>query len=135
VRLACDLYNRGLSEGFESKDGKNVDYGTGSFPLPFGTLDVTQAPEPRWGHYRLVDFVPIAEFDIQGFPTYYRWAGLGAPLAARPRPMDPEQAGVLAPGVRVPVTLIMRPADLPAGLRSGTVNATLEAYPGFGERR
>ena len=133
VRLACDLYNRGVSEGFETKDGRNVEYGTGSFPLSFGTLEVTQATEPRWGHYNLTDFVPIAEFDIQGFPTYYRWAGLGAPLAARPTPMNPEEAGVLAPGVRVPVTLILRPTDLPAGLRSGTVTSTLEAYPGFGE--
>ena len=133
VRLASDLYNRGLSEGFESKDGKSVEYGVGRFPLPFGELDVTQAPEPRWGHYRLLDFVPIAEFDIEGFPTYYRWAGLGAPLAAAAKPIDPEQRGILAPRARVPVTLIMRPTDLDAGLRSGTVSATLEAYPGFGE--
>ena len=132
VRLASDLYNRGLSEGFESADRETVQYGVGSFPLPFGTLEVTAAPEPRWGHYRLIDFVPIAEFDVEGFPTYFRWAGLGAPLAASVEPLG-DKPGIVAPRARVPVTLIMRPADLEAGLRTGTVAVTLEAYPGFGE--
>ena len=133
VRLACDLYNRGLTQGFASEDGKNVTYGVGTFPLPFGLLEVTKAPEPRWSGYRLVDLVPIAEFDIQGFPTYYRWAGLGAPLAAAVKPVDSSSRDLLAPRARVPVTLIMRPADLQAGFRGGSVHVSLEAYPGFGE--
>jgi pimeloyl-ACP methyl ester carboxylesterase len=134
VRLAADLYNRGLSEGFESQDGKAVSFGVGTFPLPFGTLEVTEAPDPRWSDYELTDFVPIAEYDVEGFPTYYRWPGLGAPLAASVKPVDPtKNRDILAPRVRVPLTLILRPADLPAGFRDGRVRATLESYPGFGE--
>ena len=135
IRLACDLYNRGLSEGFESQDGKGVTFGVGTFPLPFGALEVTEAPDPRWSDYQLADFVPIAEYDIQGFPTYYRWAGLGAPLAASVKPIDSSKSrDILAPRVRVPLTLILRPADLPAGFRDGRVRASLESYPGFGEQ-
>jgi pimeloyl-ACP methyl ester carboxylesterase len=134
VRLAADLYNRGLTEGFASEDGKRVTFGVGTFPLPFGSLEVTAAPDPRWSNYQLSDFIPIAEYDIEGFPTYYRWPGLGAPLAASVKPVDSTSKDILAPRARVPLTLILRPAELPVGLRDGQVRAVLEVYPGFGEQ-
>jgi hypothetical protein len=133
LRLACDLYNLGISKGFESEDGKSVTLTTGSHPLPFGTLEVSARQDLRWGEYELDDFVPIGELAVEGFPTYYRWPGLGAPLAARARAIDPEKRGLLAPRARVPVTVIVRPDDVHAGLRTGTVPAAIEGYAGFGE--
>src|SRR5207249_10554449 len=81
-RVACELYNRGLTEGL--KNGDNVDLRAGSYPLPFGTLDVALDPAAlSWSGHRLTNFFPLAELELKGFPTYYRWPGLGAPLAAR----------------------------------------------------
>ena len=75
VRLACELYNRGLTEGL--KQGDNVDLRAGSYPLPFGTLDVSLDPaELTWSGHHLTTFFPLAELEVKGFPTYYRWAGL-----------------------------------------------------------
>jgi hypothetical protein len=42
LRLASELYNRGITEGL--KRGDNVDLRAGSYPLPFGTLDVYVDP-------------------------------------------------------------------------------------------
>jgi len=36
-----------------------------------------------WSGHQLIDFYPVADLELKGFPTYYRWPGLGAPLAAR----------------------------------------------------
>lgn len=133
LRLACDVYNLGISKGFASEDGKTVDLQTGTHALPFGTLEIRARPDFRWEDYRLDDFVPIAELAVEGFPTYYRWPGLGTPLAARAHAIDREKRGLMAPRARVPVTVIVRPDDVHAGLREGTVPAAIEGYAGFGE--
>jgi hypothetical protein len=36
ARVAADLYNRGLTQAFASKDGSHVDLRSGVYPLPFG---------------------------------------------------------------------------------------------------
>jgi len=130
-RVAYELYNRGLTEGFKS--GDNVDVRAGSYPLPFGTLDVYLDPsELTWSGHQLTSFFPLAELEVKGFPTYHRWAGLGAPLAAGIAPGGRDQ-DILAPRARVPVTVILRPSDLSRALREARVQATLELYPGYGE--
>ena len=40
-REACDLYNLSLSSALASADGSRVVLRSGSYPLPFGTIDVT----------------------------------------------------------------------------------------------
>jgi pimeloyl-ACP methyl ester carboxylesterase len=131
VRLTSELYNRGLTHGLE-KDG-NVDLSTGTHPLPFGSLDVTFDPTTvEWGGHRLYDFFPLIDIEVTGFPTYYTWPGLGAPLAAKVVPSE-EERDLLARRVRVPLTVVLRPRDLMRQLREGTVQAALEVYPGYGE--
>ncbi len=134
VRLACDLYNRGLTETL--KDGKNVEPRAGTFATPFGPVEVQFDPAAlRWGEHQLVRLVPVAELQVEGLPTYYRWTGIGAPLAAGVQPLEgSKDVDLLARRVRVPVTLLLRMRDLPAQLRAGRVQATLEVYPGYGER-
>ncbi len=39
----------------------------------------------------LVRFTPVADLDVEGMATRYRWSGLGAPLAASTEPRDPEK--------------------------------------------
>lgn len=131
VRLATEIYNRGLTRGL-LKDG-NVDLRSGSYPLPFGTLDAALDPAKLvWSRHQLYDFFPLTDIEVTGFPTYYRWPGLGAPLAARVRPTEGD-ADLLAPRARVPLTAVLRPSDLTHGFRDGTVHAALEAYPGYGD--
>ena len=131
-RVACELYNRGLTEGL--KNGDNVDLRAGSYPLPFGTLDVALDPAAlSWNGHRLTNFFPLAELEVKGFPTYYRWPGLGAPLAAGVVPQEGGDQDILARRARVPVTAILRPSNLSRELRAGHVQAALELYPGYGE--
>ena len=135
VRLACELYNRGLTEGLKQGDD-NVDLraGSWSYPLPFGTLVVTLDPEAlTWSGHHLTSFFPLAELEVKGFPTYYRWAGLGAPLGAGVAPREGKDQDLLARRARVPVTAILRLSDLSHQLRDGRLQAALEVYPGYGE--
>src|SRR6202040_4365111 len=45
LRLAVDLYNRGVAFGLASKDGKEVDLSERQLSLPFGSLDLRVDPE------------------------------------------------------------------------------------------
>jgi len=110
-RLACDLYNLAISEGFASADGKLVDLRGGSYALPFGDLQVSfDERELTWGSRRLVNLVPVADLEVHGMWARYRWAGIGAPLAAGTEPLDPERGfdDFVQPWVKVPITAVVR---------------------------
>jgi hypothetical protein len=50
MRQAIDLYNRSITEAFERADGEYVDIAGGTYPLPFGQLDVAfDEQQLRWG--------------------------------------------------------------------------------------
>jgi hypothetical protein len=131
-RLACDLYNRGLTEGL--KNGENVELRSGTLPLPFGELVVELAPDAdRWGAHQLTSFVPVAELEVKGFPTYYRWPGLGAPLAAGVVSQGERDQDLLGRRVRVAVTALLRLERLRAQMAARHVRGRLETYPGYDE--
>ena len=133
VRLATEIYNRGLSKGLRL-DGM-VDLRPARRPLPFGTLDVhVDEGTLVWSGHQLYDFYPLIDIEVSGFPTYYRWPGIGASLAAKVVPTA-NDADLLARRIRVPVTAVLAPADLTQGLRSGAVRSTLTAYPGYGDQK
>jgi len=134
-RLACELYNRALTQAFKNGHGDDIGLRAGSLPLPFGSLDVTLDPAAlTWSGHRLTTFTSLQELEVKGFPTYYRWPGLGAPLAAGVVARDGRDAGILAPRARVPVTVVLKPVDLDRQLRVGRVQASLELYPGYGDQ-
>jgi len=115
VRFACELYNRGLGQGLQ-QDG-NVVLATATLPLPFGTLEVVVDPTMLvWSGHQLYDFFPLTDVEVTGFPTYYRWAGIGVPLAAKVVPQE-RDADLLAPRIRVPLTAVLRPTRLMEQLR------------------
>ncbi len=131
LRLMNEIYNRGLTQGL-SNDG-TVELRSGSYPLPFGTLDVdVDQASLVWSGHQLHDFVPVAGIEVTGFPTYYRWPGIGAPLAAKVIP-NPKDADLLGPRIRVPVTVVLQPKNLMTQLRDGTVRGALTAYAGYGD--
>lgn len=134
-RIAADLYNRGLTEGFASEDGKTVALKAGSYPLPFGSLDVTfDESKLRWGHRKLVHFVPVADLEVSGLATRYRWPGLGAPLAASTEPLDPAQGfdDFVQPWAKVPVTALLRIERPGARIQEGRVEGELDLIAATG---
>jgi pimeloyl-ACP methyl ester carboxylesterase len=135
LRLACDLYNRAITEVM--KDGPNVDLRAGTFSLPFGSVEVAFDPKTlRWSEHELTDLVPIAEIEVKGLPTYHRWPGIGAPLAAGIKTVEGQKADdLLGRRIRVPVTALLRFENVDDTIASKRVRATLEIYPGYGSRK
>ena len=83
VRVAVDLYNRGIAEGLTSSNGTDVILQSGVHQLPFGKLFIyLDQSEFQWGSYNLVKFKQAALLDVRGLRNRYRWAGIGAPLNA-----------------------------------------------------
>lgn len=132
MRVALDLYNRGIAQAFTAADRSRVLMEEGVYRLPFGEITITTKPDEfRYGYYRLVEFVPAAELDVRGLRNRYRWPGIGAPLAAALEPV----AGVhipanfrVPPTLKVAVTAFLRPEGLDEGLRTGHLKGRLELY-------
>jgi len=130
VRLAADLYNRAITQAFKGPKG-TVELVAGRYALPFGSIDVTVDPASfDWGDRRLTDFLPIAEFAVHGMRNRYRFAGVGAPLAARavPRPGVDVDSSFIGPNARVAATAFLRIENVHDGIVSGVLRARLELY-------
>lgn len=131
LRIALDLYNLGLAEGFASPDGSQVLIEGGAHALPFGELTVRVDPgELDWVGWHLDRFAPAAEFEVRGLRNRYRDPGIGAPLAAslsRPEGADlPPGASRIPPRLKVPATLVLRIDDPRADLATGHLTGQLE---------
>jgi pimeloyl-ACP methyl ester carboxylesterase len=132
LRTAADIYNIGLTKAFQVGDGPRVELIPGPQPLPFGSIDVALPDEQlRWGDRRLVGFVAASELRVIGLRNRYRQAGIGAPLAAKTAPLDADKAlrDFIFPAAAVPVTAVLRIADVSDGIASGHLRATLELHP------
>jgi pimeloyl-ACP methyl ester carboxylesterase len=133
LRCAVDIYNRALTEAFASADGEHVDIAGGTYPLPFGQIDVTvDEQQLRWGDRRLFNFSPSAELEIIGFRNRYRQAGIGAPLAAATQPLKADEATrpfIVGPHVKVPITALLRLPQPREQIFREELTATLELYP------
>lgn len=132
LRLAANLYNRGLTRGFASAD--EVLLRSGVYVLPFGTLTV-QLDEGslRWGDRRLEHFVPVAELEIEGLQERYRRSGIGAPLAASTSPFEKDRKlrDFVGKKTKVPVTAVLHLHDVARDLATGAVTATLQAHDAY----
>jgi pimeloyl-ACP methyl ester carboxylesterase len=127
-RVACELYNRGITEGFASADGRFVELRGGAYALPFGALDVDfDEAQLTWGSRRLVSLVPVADLEVRGMWARYRWPGIGAPLAASTEPLDQERGfdDFVEPWVKVPTTAVLRIDRPRQALSEPRVHATL----------
>jgi pimeloyl-ACP methyl ester carboxylesterase len=136
VRIAADLYNRGLTEGFAAADGETVVIEDGTHRLPFGELVVKVAPRAyEWAGRGLYHFVPVAELKIHGLQARYRRPGLGAPLAAKAWVNDDGQLKgpdvYVARAARVPVTALLRFDGARRQLAEPVLHATMELYDGY----
>jgi pimeloyl-ACP methyl ester carboxylesterase len=131
-RLAFDLYARGLVRAFLAPDGQ-VAVGSGSFALPFGTLELAVPPEGfQWAGYRLEHFVSGADFEVRGLRNRYRTPGIGAPLLAALSTRGTQAlapgAAYIPPGLRIPVSAFVRPDASDSVLHDGEISATAQVY-------
>ena len=134
LRVAADLYNRGLTSGFASADRSVVELRGGTWALPFGELTVELDPKwLRWGDRRLVNFVPVAELEVRGLRERYRRTGIGAPLAASTAPFAPDAKlrDFVGRATKVPVTALLRLDDPRRSLATGRITGALEIYDGY----
>lgn len=134
LRVAADLYNRGLTSAFASADRSVVDLRRETRALPFGELTVELDPKwLRWGDRRLVNFIPVAELEVRGLRERYRRTGIGAPLAASTVAFTPDAKlrDFVGSGTRIPVTAFLRLDDPRRSLATGRISGTLEIYDGY----
>ena len=111
LRIAADLYNWSLAAALVPPGGLEVVPRGGRFELPFGPIEVDWDPAAlRVGNRELYEFIPIAELEVYGMAMRYRWSGIGAPLAASSRLIDPEKSpgDLVAPRMKVPLTALLR---------------------------
>jgi pimeloyl-ACP methyl ester carboxylesterase len=131
LRGAADIYNHGIAAAFRSEDGATVELRAGVFPLPFGEIEVAFDPSMlAWRGRELGPFVSVAELEVRGLRARYRDSGLGAPLAAAVKPIDPQHLkyDLLGANVKIPVTALLQ---LPRGtghLEARLVKATLTLH-------
>ncbi|MGA7875910.1 MAG: hypothetical protein WCA08_09615 [Desulfoferrobacter sp.] len=135
LRLACDLYNRGITSAFASADRSVVELRSGNYELPYGWLEVkTDSSDFVWNKRILYHFVPVAELEIEGLRDRYRWSGIGAPLSASTisAPGIQQHKDLVAPGIRVPVTALLRVVHAGQQIKRNRVQASLEIYDASG---
>jgi len=130
LRVASDLYNRGLTQGLDAKYSRDVAIADNTFDLPIGQLTVAfDENSLNWNGRVLRDFMPVAELRVTGLEYRYRTPGIGAPLAASAAAADPSRSDdLLAPRLKTPVTALVRVDNVREQIRSGTIQATLELY-------
>lgn len=132
VRLAYDLYNRGLTGAMPAGRRGGVDLRGGTYRVPYGSVEI-EVPEDElhWAGHRLEHLVSVADYEVRGLRNRYRLAGIGAPLAASlgdPVSDDAVPAERFLPGIRVPATVFARFDDARGGLRDGILRASVEVY-------
>jgi pimeloyl-ACP methyl ester carboxylesterase len=132
VRLAYDLYNRGLTEALPAPKPGRVQFELPKRQTPIGTLELEfSEDEIYWAGHLLTDFVPAADYEVYGIRNRYRRPGIGAALAAQVGEVEKEGATPVErflPGVRVPATAFVRFFDIRNTLLTGKLRARIEIY-------
>src|ERR1700719_4130037 len=130
LRLAVDLYNRGVALGLTTKDGKEVDLGGRQLELPFGSLSLEDDPEGfNYAGNHLTKFVSLADLKVRGLRNTYRRAGIGAALSAGVQPLPNSAASRWIPvTAKVPITAFVRFDDPRRAMSDGRLHGTVELY-------
>jgi pimeloyl-ACP methyl ester carboxylesterase len=130
LRLAVDLYNRGIALGLATKDGKEVDLSERHLSLPFGSLSLTaDSAGFNYAGNHLTKFVSLADLKVRGLRNVYRKAGIGAALSARVE-RAPNDTGSrwIPPTAKVPITAFVRFDDPRRAMSDGRLHGTVELY-------
>jgi pimeloyl-ACP methyl ester carboxylesterase len=131
-RLACDLYNRGLTEGIDPTKLAADSWAGERVELPFGSIEIAfDRAELEWSGWRLGDFVPAAYIEVRGLRNRYRFPGIGAPLVASlAEPIESSQAtrrrAHIPRRLKVPTTAVLHIENVEEVHGSGRLTARLE---------
>ncbi len=130
MRLAVDLYNRGIALGLATKDGKEVGLTERQLSVPFGSFNLSVEPDGfKYGGYRLTSFVSLADLEVRGLRNTYRTAGIGAALSARVEAIPGSPASRwIPPMAKVPITAFVRFDDPRLAMSTGHLHGTVELY-------
>jgi pimeloyl-ACP methyl ester carboxylesterase len=131
VRIASDIYNRSLTSAFASADRSRVNFNSGNYELPFGTIDITfDSATARWDNLVLSYFTPADELRVIGLRSRYRYYGIGASLAAGISP-NAKVGFQVDPKVKVPVTALLRVDVAPRDFTRGHLHGRIDIYPAY----
>jgi pimeloyl-ACP methyl ester carboxylesterase len=127
VRVAGDLYNRGLAQGLMVNTNALVEMATGPRATSPGVVEVqfTQPGFP-WDLNLFKAFYSADEFVVRGLSTRNRNSGLGAPLIA-----VTEKVGKFKEQLHGPATVFLRVSGDVRDWSAGKLTATLELYSAF----
>jgi triacylglycerol esterase/lipase EstA (alpha/beta hydrolase family) len=130
LRLAVDLYNRGIALGLATEDGKEVDLGARQLSLPFGSLDLSIEPDEfHYAGNQLTNFVSLADLQVRGLRNTYRRPGIGAALSAKVEPLPGSPASPwIPPTAKVPMTAFVRFDDPRLAMSTGHLHGKVELY-------
>lgn len=131
LRLAANLYNRGLTSALEARENRQVVLSGGTLDLPFGELEVAfDQTQLTWQDRRMTAFAPIAEFRVFGLQAHYREPGIGVPLAASLAALSDEgrPGDLLRAELTLPVTALLRSPRSRTALAWPPFEATLEVH-------
>lgn len=130
LRVAMDVYNRGLAEGLKTGKGDFLEVSSHDVALPFATVHIDlDERELTYGGYRLGQFKPLVDLETHGFRNRYRRRGIGAPLAASAiRTGDARVDQWIGPRSKVPMTAVLHFENARAAIVSGDVRAHLELH-------
>lgn len=135
LRQAANIYEQGLTSAFVTADGTRLEFRSGQYTLPFGTLDlVLEKSSLRWGNAELTDFIPVGSLRVHGLKNIHRLPGLGAPVAAGIRAGPGVRGFQVTPHVRVPATVLMVIPNARDAIASGTVHGVLLVRTFFDNR-
>jgi pimeloyl-ACP methyl ester carboxylesterase len=130
LRVAADLYNRGLTQGLEQSYERGLILSDGIVDLPIGRITIDFDPSVlMWNGRKLHNFIPVAELEVTGLNNRFRTPGIGAPLAASAAAADPNDPNeFLVPRLKTPITAVVRFDDVRAQIRKGEFHAVLELH-------
>ena len=130
LRLAIDIYNRGITAGLASQDGETIDLDARQVALPWGTLVLaSDFDQLEYEGNVLGDFVAIRDIRVRGLRNTYRQAGIGAPVVTRlSGRRQPGGNPWLVPNSSVPATVFVRFENARAGIDSGALLGRIELY-------
>lgn len=131
VRLAADLYNRGIVLAMlADKRMPYVDLSSRRFETFFGSVEIEVDPGQLVRHgYRLDRLISLTDLQVHGLRNRYRTRGLGAPLAASSHPLEDFKWGRwVAPTAKIGVTMVIRFPDSGPALADGNVSGVVRLY-------
>jgi pimeloyl-ACP methyl ester carboxylesterase len=130
-RLACDIYNRAVAEGFATVNRTNrTIHPDGGLRLPApGPVEITVNRDHfKWDMDQIESLLPADEFVLRGMAVRDRQAGLGAPLIVVGKTLDKKKFAR-----RFPATMFLRVPDDLKAWNQGHLAVSLELFSTYDE--